>query len=104
MRKALKTYSCSRCQHKCMKCGSQTDLPESQPDDGHHVPYRLCRHCMEEYLEFMRRLHGRGDTSLFWHNREWMELWKAWINYQEAFTRYELSEGFRRLVEELHNT
>jgi len=96
----VQTFQCSRCAMKCMKCGSQVEPPASTPEDQ-SVPYRLCRSCREEYQEFLDRLHGRGDPACYWYNREWMEVWKAWMHYQDALTRYQLSEGFRRVIEEI---
>jgi hypothetical protein len=65
------------------------------------VPYRLCESCRGEYQEFLDRLHGRGDASCYWYNREWMEIWKAWMHYQDALSRYQLSEEFNRIMEEI---
>jgi hypothetical protein len=96
----LQMFHCSLCTKKCMKCGSQLELasPSTQTPS---IPYRLCENCVEQYQEFLERLHGRGNPKYYWCNQEWMEIWKAWMNYQETLKRYELSEGFRRLLEEL---
>lgn len=96
----LQMFQCTHCSIKCMKCGSQVQLAETGQEDT-RVPYRFCQACREEYLEFLERLHGRGDPSLYWYNREWMEVWKAWMHYQDALGRYQISEEFRRLLEEM---
>lgn len=96
----LQMFQCSRCAMKCTKCGSHMDTT-SCPPERPSIPYRLCQSCSEEYQEFLDRLHGRGNPGYYWYNQEWREIWKAWMNYQESLKRYELSEGFRRLMEEL---
>jgi hypothetical protein len=93
-------FQCSRCAMKCMKCGSQMEQP-APAQEGASVPYRLCTTCRGEYHEFLERLHGRGDPAYYWYNQEWMGVWKAWMHYQDALSRYEVSEGFRRVMEEL---
>ncbi|MGQ9653492.1 MAG: hypothetical protein ACUVXD_05435 [Thermodesulfobacteriota bacterium] len=101
MKMALQMFQCSRCAMKCMKCGSQLNVPSS-PQQAPAALYRFCQSCREEYEEFLERLHGRGDPRLYWCNHEWMEVWKAWMHYQDALSRYELSEGFRQLLRELN--
>jgi hypothetical protein len=100
MEAVLQMFQCTHCGMKCMKCGSQLHV-EQGPQADTRIPYRLCQTCKEEYLEFLERLHGRGDPSLYWYNREWMEVWKAWMHYQDALGRYQISEEFRRLLQEL---
>jgi len=100
MEAVLQMFQCTHCAMKCMKCGSQLHV-EQGPHADNRIPYRLCQTCKEEYLEFLERLHGRGDPSLYWYNREWMEVWKAWMHYQDALGRYQISEEFRRLLQEI---
>lgn len=95
----LRIFQCSKCAMKCMKCGSQLNLTSS-PKRTASVPYRFCDSCTEEYQEFLHRLRGRADQEAYWYNEEWMEVWKAWMHYQDALGRYEMSEGFRRLLKE----
>jgi hypothetical protein len=99
MTQILKTFQCSRCAMKCMKCGSQMETAYS-PKKDLSTPYKFCDSCGEEYREFLRRLHGRGDPEEYWYNQEWMGVWKAWMHYQDSLGRYEISEGFRRLLKE----
>ncbi|MGQ9857971.1 MAG: hypothetical protein ACUVS3_04680 [Thermodesulfobacteriota bacterium] len=100
MEAVLQMFQCSRCSVKCMKCGSQLQMSPPQ-ESGPGLAYRFCESCKEEYLEFLERLHGRGDPTFYWYNREWMDVWKAWMHYQDALGRYQLSEEFRRLIDEI---
>lgn len=95
----LQMFQCTLCAKKCMKCGSQLES-DAQPSQTSSVPYRFCQSCREEYEEFLKRLHGLGNPEYYWYNQEWMEIWKAWMNYQETLKRYELSEGYRRILDE----
>jgi hypothetical protein len=95
----LQMFQCTVCTKKCMKCGSQLE-GDVHPQPSRSIPYRFCQSCREEYEEFLERLQGRGNPNHYWYNQEWMEIWKAWMNYQEALKRYELSEGFRHLLDE----
>jgi len=96
----LHMFQCSQCAMKCMKCGSQMELVPHESSEP-RLPYRFCQSCKEEYMEFLERLHGRGDPECYWYNKEWMEVWKAWMHYQDALGRYQISEGFRRLMDEI---
>jgi hypothetical protein len=100
METVLKMFQCTRCSMKCMKCGSQLDT--SSPSKT-SIPYRLCGNCTTEYEEFMQRLQGGGNPEYYWYNQQWMDVWKAWMHYQDALGRYEISEEFRRLLEEIRN-
>ena len=103
MEMVLQMFQCSRCAMKCMKCGSQMESTV-QGEESPSVPYRFCESCLEEYKEFIERIHGRGDPDYYWYNREWLEVWKAWMQYQESLGRYELSSEFRRLLKELRES
>jgi Pyruvate/2-oxoacid:ferredoxin oxidoreductase delta subunit len=102
-----KIFQCMHCAFKCEKCGTQI-----QPDEHHQqrsisdlrVPYRFCESCAEEYIDFIERLKGRGDSEYYWHNEIWLELWRKWIDYQGAIDTYLKSKEFRQLLEELKDT
>ncbi|MGA8179733.1 MAG: hypothetical protein WB792_06710 [Desulfobacterales bacterium] len=102
-----KIFQCMHCAFKCEKCGTQI-----QPDEHHQqrsisdlrVPYRFCESCAEEYIDFIERLKGRGDSEYYWHNDIWLEMWRKWIDYQGAIDTYLKSKEFRQLLEELKDT
>ncbi len=68
------------------------------------MPYRFCDDCAEEFTDYIERLQGRGDSSLYWRDEAWMEVWATWINHRAALDRHFRSQGFARLLEDLKNT
>ena len=105
-RKALavqKVLHCTRCHMKCEKCGSQinTKAQESGKDIQIRVPYRFCESCSEEYIDYIERLKGAGDTECYWRNDSWLESWRRWIDYRSAVDRFIRSREFYRLLREL---
>ena len=97
---------CSQCAFKCEKCGMHID-----PDDRSHLardhtilPYRFCENCREEYIEFIQRLKGGGNPEYYWHNHDWIELWRRWIDYQSALDKYIKSQEFLQLLHELQQS
>ena len=99
-----KIFQCTQCAMKCEKCGTQishdTHLAASGPK-RRHIPYRFCESCNEEYIDYIERMKGGGDPDCYWHNEDWLAVWKTWIDYQGAKDRYVKSKGFARLLEEL---
>lgn len=102
-----KAIHCSQCVYKCEKCGVQIGLePENERTSARKIqgPYRFCETCSEEYLDYIARLQGRGDSNCYWRNDTWRETWRTWINYQEAMNQYLKSNAFRKLIDELRQT
>ena len=101
-----KVFQCTHCAFKCEKCGTQIDeaVDAQAAPDGHRVPYRFCGGCMEEYVDYIERLRGKGDPEAYWHNDAWMTMWRGWIDYQSNMDRYLKSKEFVRLMQELKQT
>lgn len=108
-RKALalrQALHCRKCSNICEKCGLEIDeneLLKSRVDHDHEVaiPYRFCESCLEEYLDFIHRLQGKGKVQYYWRNVEWIETWRRWIDYQASMDRYVKTRDFIRLVDEM---
>ena len=102
-----KIFQCMHCAFKCEKCGTQI-----QPDEHRQqrsisdlrVPYRFCESCAEEYIDFIERLKGKGNSEYYWHNEIWIEMWRKWIDYQGAIDTYLKSKEFKQLLAELKET
>lgn len=102
-----KVFQCMQCAFKCEKCGTQIQPDEQQQQKSVsdlRVPYRFCESCAEEYIDFIERLKGKGDSEYYWHNDIWVELWRKWIDYQGVIDSYLKSKEFRQLLEELKDT
>jgi hypothetical protein len=96
----LHFLQCSSCQMKCWRCGAQseTELPER---DSASIPFNLCKHCREEYLEYQRCQREEKARDVPWRNCEWKRMWEKWIDYQSAVRGFHRSKEVRELFEEL---
>jgi hypothetical protein len=94
-----KFLQCKRCLARCSMCGVQFDPQEMYKRQ--QGPYRFCCGCQEEYEEFRRVKENGEDTTLYWHNEEWLSIWQNWINYQESLQKYTESPEFIELLREV---
>lgn len=103
-----KVFQCTQCAFKCERCGVQINPdPETKKNCEHQfvrVPYKFCESCEEEYLEYINQLKGKGDKKFYWHNEEWLKVWRDWIEYQSSVDRYLKSREFKQLLHELRQT
>jgi hypothetical protein len=98
-----KVFQCTHCHFKCVKCGAQLEADAAQEANRPHqrMPYRFCSGCLEEYTDYIERLKGRGDPDCYWRNAMWMDLWRAWIDYQNSMDQYMKSKEFVQLMQDL---
>jgi hypothetical protein len=95
---------CSSCHFKCAMCGyhlstaDSPNAPSSSPSN-----FYLCESCRDEFREYMKMTSGKKESDIFWHNREWMKLWSAWFDFQQAIKEFKNSVEFEQLIEELDN-
>jgi hypothetical protein len=103
-----KVFQCTQCAFKCERCGAQIVPNPGKNTKCEHqfvrVPYKFCESCEEEYLEYINQLKGKGDKNFYWHNEEWMKVWKDWIEYQSSVDRYLKSREFKQLLRELRQS
>ena len=101
-----KAFQCSRCALRCEKCGSQIEQAEPQipADNPREVPYRFCQNCLEEYLDFIGKLQGKGNPDYYWHNEAWLNVWDKWVGYQNAIDQYLKTKEFLQLLNEVQQT
>lgn len=95
---------CSSCHFKCAMCGyhlNTTDSPYAPPSSPPN--FYLCESCRAEFEEYMEMTSGKKESNIFWHNREWMKLWSAWFDFQQAIKEFKNSVEFEQLTEELDN-
>ena len=94
-----KMMQCSRCLARCARCGIQFDTTEMYK--RYPGPYRLCSFCQEEYDDFLKITEKSQESPCYWHNREWLALWRSWVDYQQAMKAYSESREFIDLVWEV---
>ena len=101
-----KVLQCTQCAFKCEKCGTHIEKTDNRGVEGGHnrIPYRLCESCVEEYIDYINRIQGKGDPDCYWHNHAWLSAWKYWIDYRGASDNYMKSKEFIRLMSELKQT
>ena len=102
-----KVFQCTHCALKCEKCGAQISGQSNETDPYQrqlNVPYNFCGECSDEYLDYIKRLQGGGDTDCYWHNEAWIDSWKRWIDYQSSVDQYLKSKEFKQLINELKKT
>ena len=100
-------YQRAGCAAVCERCGAPAATGcscQSSEVQDRRIPYRFCEDCAEEFVDYIERMQGRGDESLYWRDEAWMEVWATWINHRAALDRHFRSKGFARLIEEIKNT
>ncbi|SFM92784.1 hypothetical protein [Thermodesulforhabdus norvegica] len=99
-----KHFQCMRCAFRCARCGSQLGDEDRNVGEPYNAPYAFCRICYEEYREYRKKKSGQpGNPDYYWHNEAWMQLWDAWLDYQEKMEKYRSSPEFLRLLEEVES-
>jgi hypothetical protein len=84
---------CALCQFRCAMCGRHVKETESDCN--------LCPSCYAEYEDFQSISKGKQGAGVFWQNRQWLNLWAAWLDYRKAIGEFRNSDEYRRLTEEL---
>lgn len=96
-----KVFQCTHCASKCERCSISLGPENQSRAEDPRVPYNFCDSCSEEYIEYIQRLQGKGDSNDYWYNHQWFRVWQTWIEYQGAIDQYLRSKEFRRLLDEL---
>ena len=93
---------CSSCHFKCAMCGYHLNTEDESPAAPSSPPGSyLCESCRAEFKEFLEIKRGKKEADIFWHNKEWMQLWSAWFHFQQAIKDFKDSIEFEQLIEEL---
>ena len=92
---------CASCHFRCAMCGQLTDVKD--PASGapsSPLGLKFCEDCQGEFEEFLS-ISSRGKRpKVFWHNKEWVHMWSAWLNYRRAMNGFLNSPEFKLLLEE----
>jgi len=98
-----RTVQCTSCRLKCSMCSSHLENSSSSCPEILSAPeamHTLCESCQSEFDEYLRIVRGETKPEVFWHNRQWIRLWAAWLEFQRAMGEFRNSPEFRRLCEE----
>ncbi|RJR49223.1 MAG: hypothetical protein C4576_06975 [Desulfobacteraceae bacterium] len=97
-----KILQCSSCNLKCAMCGAQIEDFHSGCCTSGNQGFRFCECCREEFEEFLAVKKGGKTSELFWHNKEWKEMWSAWLDYRKAMTAFLRSAEFKLMLDEFN--
>ena len=97
-----KIIQCGSRQIRGSTCGLYLKKPETATEIPHtSMGLMLCESCKSEFDDFLSVSRGQQQSEVFWHNKEWVKMWSAWINYRKAMTAFVDSPEFKLLMEEL---
>lgn len=91
-----KVMVCFSCRMKCARCGVQVNVTPCCPVSA-DMPFNLCETCTEEYQEYKQALENQENQEIPWHNHEWKEMWRTWIEYQQSLKKYQTSKEVQAL-------
>ncbi len=101
VRALQKGLQCFSCRFKCAMCGHH--INESQ-EEANLKPgplgYVFCESCRGEFEDYLGICSGEKPAEVFWHNKAWVDMWAAWLDYQQAIHRFMQSPEFKRLLSE----
>jgi hypothetical protein len=89
VRRFQSTVRCVGCGLRCAKCGLHAEPISAVTHPGLNVTVTLCPDCLDEYTD-LTQYAAQGFQSHFpaWYNREWFQLWMAFLEYQAAASQY----------------
>jgi len=97
-----KVIQCSACHHRCAMCGHYLkDSDATYDSPAASFGFALCDCCKAEFEDFLAISRDKRRTDIFWHNREWVKMWSAWLDYRQAIDGFVNSREFKSLLEEL---
>lgn len=96
-----KVVQCPSCQLSCAMCGHHLSVAEASSDSSITSKHTLCESCRDEFKDYLAISIGNNLPKVFWHNKEWKNMWSAWLNYRQAIAGFMNSDEYKLLVEEL---
>jgi hypothetical protein len=96
-----KIVQCCSCGLRCGMCGQHMEPSETCcTHQRGGQPFHLCETCRADFQDYKERLSGKHSEDLFWHNDEWMGLWSAWVQFQDALRKFKDSKACLALTGE----
>ena len=80
-------------------CGTNAEKPESSNSEKKvHPEFSLCESCGAEFEDYMKISEKKGQPhDIFWHNKEWFEMWYCWVGYQRSLNKFRQSFNIKQL-------
>jgi len=90
---------CGSCRFKCAMCGRHAEEAKSSNSQKKlHPEFSLCESCGAEFEDYIKISEKKGKPQdIFWHNREWLELWSCWVAYQRSLNKFRKSFNMKQL-------
>ena len=98
-----KIIQCSSCHLRCALCGqhlSESDCSTMRPSSA--FGFVFCFGCGAEFEEFLAVSRGEKSPEVSWHNKEWVKMWSAWLDYRQSINGFLDSPEFKSLLDELN--
>ncbi len=95
-----KVVQCSSCHFRCAMCGIYLNETKSTSDSASLLGHPFCDGCRGEFEDFLSVSRDKKPSDIFWHNKEWKNMWSAWLNYQESITGFMNSPEYKLLLED----
>ena len=99
-----RVLQCTACQFRCAACGRHlSETPDTPAPNPGPLGYVFCESCRGEFEDFLEISSGEQPAEVFWHNEAWLEMWSAWLEYQQAIHRFMHSREFKLLLSEIED-
>ena len=98
-----KFVQCSSCHFRCALCGqhlSESDCSGKGPSSA--FEFVFCDGCGAEFEEFLAVSRGKKTPEVSWHNKEWVKMWSAWLDYRQSINGFVGSSEFKSLLDEFN--
>jgi len=97
-----KVVQCTACHFRCAMCGlhvTAADSPDQPPTSPDGLTF--CESCGQEFDDFLAISRGEKRPDISWHNKEWFNMWSAWLEYRESINDFLNSNEFKHILEEI---
>jgi hypothetical protein len=90
---------CGSCRFKCAMCGRNAEEVDPSSSVRKELSeFKLCESCGAEFEDYLKISEKKGKPhDIFWHNREWLEMWSCWVAYQRSLNQFRKSFNVKQL-------
>ena len=96
-----RVLQCSACHFKCAMCNRHIEKSDPSNSPASPLPeFNLCESCRSEFEAFQKlSQEDQAEPDVFWHNSEWIELWRCWLDYQRSIEKFRNSFDLKKLTD-----